>query len=333
MSSTTPVLFRGLVDDAAVFPPSATPLADAVRAHAVHRTSWYAECIGPLLVPAVAVADLLEALDGPNPGTYSTSGMPGTSGTSRRPDSHASHHDAASRHATPPHATPVHERGPLEVVLIARPGADPATLTAGLDALHEEESVRVVGAELAWEEGWRDLGLDDLAVALEVPRGADREVALAEVLVAAREGLRVVAKLRTGPTPTWPWPDEHELAGFLVDTAALGTPFKLTGGLHHAVRGTYEVGGAAEENHGLLNVLLATSAALSGAGVAEVTELLALREASALAEVVGAWTDATAIRTRESFTSYGCCTVTDPVGELADLGLLTPPSPASPSPP
>jgi hypothetical protein len=227
----------------------------------------------------------------------------------------------------------VRERGPLEVVLIARPGADPATLTAGLDALHEEESVRVVGAELAWEEGWRDLGLDDLSVALEVPRGADRAVALAEVLAAAREGLRVVAKLRTGPTPTWPWPDEHELAGFLVDTAALGTPFKLTGGLHHAVRGTYEVGGVPEENHGLLNVLLATSAALSGAGVAEVTALLALREGSALAEVVGSWTDATAIRTREAFTAYGCCTVTDPVDELAALGLLTPPSPTSASAP
>ena len=101
-------------------------------------------------------------------------------------------------------------------------------------------------------------------------------------------------------------------------------PFRLTGGLHHAVRGTYAVAGVPEENHGLLNVLLATSAALSGAGHEEVAGLLALRDGAALAELVAAWPDATAARVREAFTAYGCCTVTDPLGELADLGLLEP---------
>ena len=99
-------------------------------------------------------------------------------------------------------------------------------------------------------------------------------------------------------------------------------PFKLTGGLHHAVRGTYPVDGAPEEHHGILNVLLATAAAGDGAGDEEVAALLALRDGEALAELVRAWPDATAARVRRAFTSYGCCTVTDPVGELADLGLL-----------
>ena len=195
-------------------------------------------------------------------------------------------------------------------------------VAAGVDALHGEHRVRVVGAELAWHEGWRELGLDDLAVALEVPRGDDHEVALADVRAAGREGLQVVAKLRTGPTPMWPWPDEAELADFLVRTSALEVPFKLTGGLHHATRGTHDVAGAPEENHGLLNVLLATSAALAGAGRDEVAGLLGLRDGAALAEVVAAWPDATASRVREAFTAYGCCTVTDPLGELAALGLL-----------
>jgi hypothetical protein len=342
MSSTTPVLFRGVVDDASVFPPAATPLADAVGAHAAHRTSWYAGCIGPLLVPAVAVAELLEVLDGPHPGTRDPHHR--ADGSHRGVDVHRddSHRDTdrgdatvdterdddIHRGAPARHTSAMSLDGTLEVVLIARPGADPATLTAGLDALHEEEPVRVVGAELAWEQGWRDLGLDDLAVALEVPRGDERDVVLAEVLVARREGLRVVAKLRTGPTPTWPWPDEQELADFLVVSTTDDVPFKLTGGLHHAVRGTYEVDGVPEENHGLLNVLLATSVALSGAGTHEVSELLALRDARALADVVVAWTDATATEVRRAFTAYGCCTVTDPVGELADLGLLEPPRPA-----
>jgi len=277
-------LLRGLVDDAAVFPPAAVPLADAVRLHAGHRASGFAAAVGPLLVPAAGVADLVAVLDA----------APPTAGGST-----------------------------LDIALVARPGADPSVLTAGRDALRVEPRVRVVAAELAWHDGWRDLGLDDLPVALEVPRGADRDAALADVRTAVDEGLEVVAKLRTGATPTWPWPDEDEVAEFLVRTAH-GIPFKLTGGLHHAARGTYEVDGIPEENHGLLNVLLGTSAALSGAGPDEVCGLLAVRDAAALAELVAAWPDATAGRVRERFTSYGCCTVTEPLGELAALGLLDP---------
>ena len=33
---------------------------------------------------------------------------------------------------------------------------------------------------------------------------------------AVTEGRPVVAKFRTGPTPTWPWPEEDELAAVLV---------------------------------------------------------------------------------------------------------------------
>ena len=83
--------------------------------------------------------------------------------------------------------------------------------------------------------------------------------------------------------------------------------------------------GVPEENHGVLNVLVATSAALAGAGQDEVAALLAVRDATALADLVAAWPDDTASRVREAFTAYGCCTVTDPVGELADLGLLARP--------
>ena len=85
----------------------------------------------------------------------------------------------------------------------------------------------------------------------------------------------MVAKFRTGPTATWAWPDEAELATFLR-TVALEVPFRLTGGLHHAVRGRYEVAGTPEENHGVLNVLVATSAALARAGQDEVEALLAV---------------------------------------------------------
>jgi hypothetical protein len=184
--------------------------------------------------------------------------------------------------------------------------------------------VRVVGAELGWYDGWSGDLAGELPLAVEMPRGPDREHAHAQVRTAHDEGRAVVAKFRTGPTPTWPWPDEAELAAFLRRVAD-EVPFKLTGGLHHAVRGAYEVSGRPEENHGVLNVLVATAASLEGAGAEEVTALLSLRDATALADLVAAWPDATAHRVREAFTAYGCCTVTDPLGELADLGLLARP--------
>ena len=107
-------------------------------------------------------------------------------------------------------------------MLVARPGADPALLTAGIDALHDETRVRVVGAELGLARGLATSSAStSCPVALEVPRGDDRDVALADVAHRARaRACRVVAKLRTGPTPTWPWPDEAEVAAFLGPSRA-----------------------------------------------------------------------------------------------------------------
>lgn len=44
-----------VLDDAAVFPPGNLPLAEAVVAHRRHRESWYADLVGPLVVPAAAL--------------------------------------------------------------------------------------------------------------------------------------------------------------------------------------------------------------------------------------------------------------------------------------
>ncbi len=45
-------LFRGLVDDAAMFPPGNASPEVAIAEHLVHRKAWYADVIGPLLVQA-----------------------------------------------------------------------------------------------------------------------------------------------------------------------------------------------------------------------------------------------------------------------------------------
>ncbi|MGL4175437.1 MAG: hypothetical protein ACRCSN_05100 [Dermatophilaceae bacterium] len=285
MSSPVPALLRGLVDDAAVFPPGNATMPDAVARHAGHRASSYADAVGPLLLPADGVAELGAVLD-----------------TDRWPGDR-----------------------PLRIGLVSRPGADPTVLADATTALAEDGRVEVVGAELGWYEGWYDDLAGDLPLAVELPRGADLDRAFAEVRSAHREGLRVIAKFRTGPTPSWPWPDEREL-GDVIRLLAPEVPFKLTGGLHHAVRGVYEVDGTPEHNHGLLNVLVATASALEHASATEVAGLLAATDAQALAALVAAWTDTTVGAVRTAFTSYGCCTVTDPLGELADLGLLPHPT-------
>lgn len=61
--TSAPVLLRGLLDDAAIFPPGNLPLAEAVVAHRRHRASPYAVMVGPFVVGAGALrrlADLLE---------------------------------------------------------------------------------------------------------------------------------------------------------------------------------------------------------------------------------------------------------------------------------
>jgi hypothetical protein len=53
------LLFQGLFDDAAVFPPGLAPLPQAVVDHVARQASPCADLVGPLLLPASAIEDLL----------------------------------------------------------------------------------------------------------------------------------------------------------------------------------------------------------------------------------------------------------------------------------
>ena len=172
MPTTTPVLLRGLVDDAAVFPPGNASVTDAVTRHAVHRRASYAGCVGPLLLPAAAVADLVRVLDEQAAVASPTAAAPA---------------GAPSRSYSSP----------------AR-GTDPATTTAALDALRDEVRVGVVGVELGWQQGWRSLGLDDVQpLTLEVPRGSTPRGGRRRPKHALAQGWPVESqKFRTGATAT-----------------------------------------------------------------------------------------------------------------------------------
>lgn len=270
-----PGLFAGLVDDAAVFPPGNAPLADAVRLHRLHRTSAYAACVGPLLVPAASADDLVALL-----------------AAATEPD-------------------------PLRVAVIGRPGTPVEEVVSAVQTLRRAPRAVVVGAEIGWSPDWREAALD-VPLSLEVPRGATQSGALADIAADASDSDLLQAKFRTGATPTWAWPDEAELAAFIRGAVDHDLGFKLTGGLHHAVRGNH----AGEEQHGLLNVLTAVRWALNGEEADELTPLLAERDPAELVGHVTRMSAADAAIVRAFFTTYGCCAVTDPITELTSLGLI-----------
>ncbi|MEV6348960.1 hypothetical protein [Actinoplanes sp. NPDC051851] len=126
----------------------------------------------------------------------------------------------------------------------------------------------------------------------------------------ALAGTRIRAKFRTGPAPS-----DTALAGAIRDAVDRDLAFKCTAGLHHAIR--------AGQQHGFLNILLATDAALQGANRADLAALLAERSAEQVVHLVdqvtaaGRWDAARAV-----FTSFGTCSIVEPIADLVALGLL-----------
>jgi hypothetical protein len=269
-------LFARLVDDAAVFPPGLAPLDRAVAEHLARREHPFADLVGPLLVPASAVGDLVE-LDRP---------------------------------------------APLGVGLIARPGTPHQVVVDALATLRDVPDVEVTGVEIGWARDWEEALAWDQPLSVEVPRETTaRKRALSELREAQSESVRLQAKFRTGSTPQQPVPTAEELASFIRDCIDLDLSFRLTGGLHHVLAHTTADG---EEQHGLLGVLAATRFAIDGADVEQLASLLSSRVLSLLLDIITTLSDAEASVVRGFFTAYGCCGVLDPIGELADLGLITP---------
>lgn len=256
---------------------------------------------------------------------------PGSATLAEAVDRHRAHQASGYRDLIGPLLVPARAAGELgaltaggnrlRVALIARPGEPPSRLHDGLSVLRADRTAEVVDVELGWTPDWRGLGLNGQRVTLEVPRGPEQLEALRDAArTTSDRAVRV--KFRTGATPSWPWPGEAELAQFIAAAIAHGLAFKLTGGLHHAVRGRHAVSGTAEEQHGLLNVLCAVARAIDGEPADRLRAVLAERDAEVLSRAVAVLGPATAARVRAAFVSYGCCEVTDPVRELIGLRLL-----------
>jgi hypothetical protein len=276
LRATVGALLRGLVDDAAVFPPGNATVPAAVTEHRLHRRAWYGDLVGPLLLRPAQVPEMLDAA------------APGDD---------------------------------LDVGVVADANAGLAGLMAGAHALlDQDDRAHLVQAEVALPSGHDPATatrvlVDQLALSVptyvEVPR-TGFEGAL-DVL--ADDGAER-AKYRTGGTAAGAVPSSAELAGFLRAALDRRLSVKLTAGLHHAVRGPLD---DPDAQHGVLNVLAAVGAGVDGADAAAMARLLDTVQLDPLLGVLDG-VDVPAVR--RSFVSFGCCGVTDPVGELVALGLL-----------
>jgi hypothetical protein len=290
-------LARALVDDAAVFPPGNAPLPDAVDAHLQHRRSGYGPAVGPLLV-RLSDAHALDAL---------LAGLPGDALRALEEDgtglgvglvcpAEASTHDVQRG------ITDVQRHGLAVVRAIEQPVIEAGRLS-GLVTLASGNGARV------WAE---------------VPAGSPLDGTLQghlDVVRAAGSG----AKFRTGGLRPEAFPTEQQVARFVLGCIGRDLPFKLTAGLHHAVRHTAARAGEEGsdlQQHGLLNVVNAVAAALAGADETALAALLADRDAGRVAAAAAGLDEATLGQVREAFASFGCCGVTDPLSDLDTLGLL-----------
>ena len=285
----SPKMFAALIDDAALFPPGNAPMEQAVRDHLEHEQSWYAPFVGPLLCPDARLGELAQAVQSrPERAGSLPVGLIVTQG----PDAIAG---AAASLARDPR---------LHLAQIEIP-ADPATPADSVQ--------RIAGAVEA-------AGVHGLPVFVEVPRGEAVEDAIAAVATA-----RLRAKLRTGGEQPVAFPDEAEVAAFVVYCLHHGVRFKCTAGLHEAVRHTDATTGF--EHHGFLNLVVAVRTALDGGGPAAIAAALAERNEHEVVRRVARLDDIAATAVRGWFASYGSCSIAEPVAELERLGLAAPDGP------
>ncbi|WP_369133725.1 hypothetical protein [Modestobacter sp. I12A-02662] len=279
-TSTTDLVqqFTGFFDDAATFPPGLAPLEEAVADHVARWAAPLAAAVGPAVLK---LEDLPRA-------RRTASGL-----------------DLGGR--------------AVEVSAVVPAGQ----LTAALDLAEQiGPELRIVSVELktdpsdqeVWTAQLREAAaVAGLPVYVELTAGQVTSGAL-ELLRGT--GLRL--KYRTGGIAAHLFPTPEQLAAVLVEAVAAGIPFKLTAGLHEAVRYTDPATGFT--HHGFLNIAMATGAARAHEPVEHVARLLTETDPAPLSRLArasdGSW--------REFFTSFGTCSVGEPAASLERLGLYPP---------
>ncbi len=273
-TDAVPPVFRRLVDDAVLFPPGNAPMPVALTEHHHHLTAPYAALVGPFLVSAARWSEFTA-----NPAGRIEVGLVGAGDVDQL--------IGAARQAIADERVGLAQ---LETPLVSSGGVVTSAVTTARRIREELGEVEVdLFLEVPRTGGW----LDAVAALAELPHP-----------------YRAWSKVRTGGLAAAAFPTEGELAAFIEMCLRLEHPFKLTAGLHRAVRHTDPRTGF--EHHGYLNVLAAVCAP------DDVAAAIAARDPAPLVAAVRA------ARSRHPFRSYGSCSIAEPLADLAALGLLDP---------
>ncbi|GAA3424416.1 hypothetical protein ACWDTT_10145 [Streptosporangium sandarakinum] len=289
MDLGTMSLFEALVDDAGLFPPTALPMADALRRHRDDLVAGSPVLTHRFLCPASRLAELRAHLEQAGfPGAGPRADEAGRAGRTERPDE-------ADR------------MGRTERADGAGRVAEPIRLGLILDT-PEVPPLDGLTVELVEVPGGR-------AVALDIPARQFVEVTAAQLPIDPPPGVGL--KIRCGGLTAAAFPTPRELGAFITHCAERGIPFKATAGLHNAVRHFHP--GLGTDRHGFLNLVLGVCAAVEGRDPVPVLTTTDVGELVRLAQAVP---DGTAERARRLLVSYGSCSTSTPIDDLTALGLI-----------
>lgn len=284
-------LLAGVVDYAGLFPPAALSMRAAAAEYQAALASPDAWMLGRFVVTAARLTELADAL----------AALPGP-----RTDWRIS--------------AIVRDNAADDWTSIAAFNRDRTRHHAHVDTA-ESKPQTLEGID--WLAAHRTEGLD---VYVEIAPGPDVATWLARV---ADRGLR--AKMRTGGLTAEAFPAADALAACLAAVVASGVPFKVTAGLHHAVRGTYrltyDTDAAQAPMYGYLNVLLAATTLRAGRPVAVAEALLRRTDAASLVFAASdvRWGDdvfsVSLLRETRArhLVSVGSCSFCEPAEELGAL--------------
>ncbi len=156
---------------------------------------------------------------------------------------------------------------------------------------------------------------DDLRVHVELPATEPTASWLAAADEVAAAELRL--KFRTGGTEADAFPTAATVVSWIDAALDREVPFKCTAGLHDACRHRDPATGF--EHHGFVNLMVATVELFDGASTDDAAAVVDLADVPQLVTLA---MNTRLDQARRWFTSFGACSITEPLESLVATGLL-----------
>jgi hypothetical protein len=346
MLHTTRTLLSEIVDYAGLFPPAKLDMGVAARNYAAYLAGPHAWMLGRFIVPVTRLEEFEREAGGLFPAPANPVSAVGEPVEPPEPwrisallgddvDGDIERVFAFNQRHAPPETDIGGEDDDAEVRADAAAGDDAAgaedeDAEYGLGGGAVIDTVEFKASSGREIDRLMTIVPEQLEAFIEIPIAQDPRG-----MVAAMAGTGARAKVRTGGVTADAFPSAEDVARFIAACASAEVAFKATAGLHHPVRGefnlTYEPGCPRGVMFGFLNVFLAAALLKTGEGTEkDVVEMLMERDPTSLrfVEQGVAWREkrlgtAKLAMVRENFAmSFGSCSFEEPVGDLKGMGIL-----------